>query len=168
MQEKNIIACEVFKEELLRGLKVPQENCVFLPQGLHRTPDLLNKELQMQIDLLDEEGKTEHIYIGYGSCGNGVVGVRFRRSRLVIPNSEDCIPILRGLNYAGNGRKINRTTSYYLSPGWITYGSDAWKEYQRCLEIFDQETAYWCTKEMIKNYRDFTLIDNGMPSYQDD
>lgn len=168
MQDKKIIACEVLKEELLKGLNIPQEKCIFLPQGLHRTPDLLNQELQKQIDRLDEEGKTDCIYLGFGLCGNGLAGVYSRRSRLVVPDSEDCIPLLHGLKYASNGEKIDRATSYYLSPGWIAYGSDAWKEYQRCLELFDQDTAYWCTKEMIRNYRKFTLINNGMPSYPQD
>ncbi|MDA8228001.1 MAG: DUF1638 domain-containing protein [Desulfitobacterium hafniense] len=168
MQRERIIACEVFKDELLKGLKLPEEKCIFLPQGLHRTPEVLNQELQKQIALLDLEGKTDCIYLGYGLCGNGLAGICSRRSRLVVPNSEDCIPVLHGLKYAVESEKINRTSSYYLSSGWIAYGSDAWKEYQRCLEIFDHETSYWCTKEMIKNYQRFTLINNGMPSYPRD
>lgn len=167
MQKGKIIACEVFKEEILRGLKIPSENCIFLPQELHRTPELLKNELQKQIDLLDQQGDLDCIYLGYGLCGNGVVGVKSSRSEIVIPNSMDCISILMGIQYSSNC-KVDRTTSYFFSSGWIAFGSDAWKEYQRCLELFDHETSYWCTKEMIKYYETLILINNGMDSYQED
>lgn len=168
MADYRVIACEVFEQEILNGLHLPPEKCIFLAQGLHRTPDLLKTELQKQIDLLDEQGGVDCIYLGYGLCGNGVAGVCSRVSKLVIPDSEDCIPVLHGLSCAGGRQAVDRTMSYYLSAGWIAYGSDAWKEYQRCLAIFDHETAYWCTKEMIKHYRKFTLIDTGIPSYPED
>ncbi len=168
MADYRVIACEVFKEELLLGLSVPAEKCLFLPQGLHRTPDQLGVELQKAIDQLDEEGGIDRIYLGYGLCGNGVAGVKSCRSRLVIPDSEDCIPVLHGLPGVGQGRAIDRITSYYLSHGWIAYGKDGWKEYERCLTIFDQETAYWCVKEMLKHYKRFTLIDTGMLSHAED
>lgn len=167
MQKEKIIACEVFKEEFLMGLKIPRENCIFLPQELHRTPDLLKDELQKQIDLLDQQGDLDCIYLGYGLCGNGVAGVKSSRSRIVIPNSEDCISVLLGLRHFSKCQ-VNRTTSYFLSSGWIAFGSDGWKEYQRCLGLFDHETAYWCTKEMIKYYEKFILINNGMASYLED
>jgi len=167
MQKQMIIACEVFKEEFLRGLKIPRENCIFLPQVLHRTPELLKLELQKQIDLLDQQGDLDCIYLGYGLCGNGVAGVKSIRSKIVIPNSEDCIGVLLGQRNSSQCN-INKTTSYFLSSGWIAFGSDGWKEYQRCLELFDPETAYWCTKEMIKYYETFVLINNGMASYQED
>lgn len=167
MQKERIIACEVFKEELLKGLKIPRDNCIFLPQELHRTPELLKHELQKQIDLLDDQGDLDCIYLGYGLCGNGVAGIKSARSKIVIPNSEDCIAVLLGLPHSSQC-KIKRTTSYFLSSGWIAFGSDGWKEYQRCLELFGHETAYWCTKEMIKYYETFILINNGMASYQED
>lgn len=167
MQKEKIIACEVFKEEFLEGLKIPRENCIFLPQELHRTPDLLKDELQKQIDLLDQQGDLDCIYLGYGLCGNGVAGLKSSRSKIVIPNSEDCISVLLGLRHFSKCQ-VNRTTSYFLSSGWIAFGSDGWKEYQRCLELFDHETAYWATKEMIKNYEKFILINNDMASYLED
>lgn len=168
MADYRVIACEVFEQEILNGLHLSPKKCIFLPQGLHRTPDLLKTELQKQIDLLDGQGGVDCIYLGYGLCGNGVAGVRSRRSKLAIPDSEDCIPVLHGLRCARGRQPVERTMSYYLSAGWIAYGSDGWKEYQRCLDLFDQETAYWCTKEMIKHYRKFTLIDTGMSTYPED
>ncbi|HBV86132.1 MAG TPA: hypothetical protein DEF42_05655 [Desulfosporosinus sp.] len=167
MQKNKIIACEVFKEELLKGLEISLETCIFLPQELHRTPDLLKVELQKQIDLLDQQGDLDCIYLGYGLCGNGVVGLKSSQSKIIIPKSEDCISVLLGLRHASKCH-VNRTTSYFLSAGWIAYGSDGWKEYQRCLELFDHETAYWCIKEMIKYYETFILINNGMASYLND
>lgn len=167
MQKEKVIACEVFKEEFLRGLKIPQEKCIFLPQELHRTPDQLKEELQKQIDLLDQQGDLDCIYLGYGLCGNGVAGVKSKKSKIVIPNSEDCIAVLLGLRHSSKCQ-INRTSSYFFSSGWIAFGSDGWKEYGRCLDIFDHETAFWCTKEMIKHYEKFILINNGMESYHED
>lgn len=167
MQNGKVIACEVFKEEFLLGLQIPPENCIFLPQELHRTPDLLKVKLQEQIDLLDQQGDLDCIYLGYGLCGNGVTGVKSSHSKIVIPNSEDCICVLLGLRHFGKCQ-INRTISYFLSTGWIAFGSDGWKEYQRCLGLFDHETAYWCIKEMIKHYEKFILINNGMESYHRD
>lgn len=167
MHKEKIIACEVFKEEFLKGLKMPSENCIFLPQELHRTPELLKNELQKQIDLLDQQGDLDCIYLGYGLCGNGVVGVKSIRSKIIIPNSMDCISVLMGFQCSTNC-KVVRTTSYFFSSGWIAFGSDAWKEYQRCLKLFDHDTSYWCSKEMIKHYETFILINNGMASYFED
>ena len=163
-----IISCEVFRPELQHLMGHNADRCYFLPQGLHRHPLILRSTLQGMIDGLDANGGVDTILLAYGLCGNGLDGIRSKKSRLIVPNCEDCIPILHGLSVFGNPGKIDKTGTYYFSPGWIRYGSDAYKEYSRCLSFLDKDEAFWVTREMIKSYSSFALIDTGLDLMEGD
>lgn len=163
-----IIACEVFKPELQHLMGTGMDRCYFLPQGLHRHPQVLRRTLQGIIDGLDASARVDTILLAYGLCGNGLDGICSKKSRLIVPHSEDCIPVLHGLGGFYDPGKIDKTGTYYFSPGWIRYGSDAYKEYRRCLTFLDNDEAFWAAREMIKSYSRFTLIDTGLDSLDDD
>ncbi|MFZ5648279.1 MAG: DUF1638 domain-containing protein [Bacillota bacterium] len=163
-----IISCEVFRPELRHLTGEQPDRCYFLPQGLHRHPQVLRRTLQGIIDGLDANGRVDTILLAYGLCGNGLDGIRSKKSRLLVPHCEDCIPVLHGLSSFGDPGRIDKTGTYYLSPGWIRYGSDAYREYRRCLSFLDNEEAFWVTREMIKSYSRFALIDTGLDSLEDD
>jgi len=158
-----IVACEVFRPELHYILGSGINNCYFLPQGLHRRPDVLNRTLQGIIDGLEACYTARNIFIAYGLCGNGLNGLRCRRATLAALHSEDCISVLHGLKALSEPSMIDRTGTYYLSPGWLRYGNDALKEYHRCLSFVDQPTAREIVREMLKSYHTVTFIDTGIP-----
>lgn len=161
-----VIACEVLRYEL-ESLGVTAEGATFLKQGLHRTPDLLRVTLQEKIDQLENLGFTGTIILGYGLCGNGVVGLKTRRCHLVIPKSDDCIGLLLGSRQA-HEQDRQKGNAYYLSRGWIEYGSDPYKEYQRCVSLYGEETARWILGEMLKGYTRAVFIDTGQGYGEED
>lgn len=167
-EECAIISCEVFRPELLHLMGDLPKRCYFLPQGLHRFPQVLRQTLQGIIDGLDANGRVDTILLAYGLCGNGLDGIGSKKSRLLVPCCDDCIPVLHGLSCFDNPEKIDKTGSYYLSPGWIGYGNNAFREYKRCLSFLDHQEAFWVTREIIKSYSRFTLIDTGLDSLEDD
>ncbi len=113
-----LLACKALSRELsyLSSLSDNNIDVTFIRQGYHSAPDVLRRTLQEEIDAV-ESGRDSHtnelggigeepspylpedfdaILIGYGLCSNGVVGLRSKRHRLVIPRGHDCITLFLG------------------------------------------------------------------------
>lgn len=113
-----LIACKALSRELcyLSALTDNNIDTTFIRQGYHNAPDVLRRNLQQEIDLVDS-GNDPHtnalggnsdspipyskvdfdaILIGYGLCSNGVVGISSKKHRLVIPRGHDCITFFLG------------------------------------------------------------------------
>lgn len=151
-----VLACKVLEEEL-RPLLPPNVEFRSLEQGLHRTPERLREALQEEIDSID----ADEILLGYGMCGNGVVGLRSSRARLVVPRVDDCISILLG-SFERYLEEFQREPgTYWLSHGWIEHSKDPYKEYLRCVDKYGEEAARWVANEMMKGYHRLVLIDTG-------
>ncbi len=151
-----VIACQTVEAEL-RPLLPPDTTFVVLEQGLHRTPDKLRESLQKEINALD----ADEILLGYGQCGNGVVGLTSRTGRLVVPRVDDCISLLLGSYDRYREEFEKEPGTYWFSLGWIDHSMDPFKEYQRCIEKYGDETARWVAHEMMKGYHRTALIDTG-------
>lgn len=115
-----LIVCEVFKREceLLSPRFGDASQQVYMPFGLHGTPETLRKKLQEEIDLTPA-GSFEAIVLLYGLCSNALAGLRARTMPLVIPRAHDCIALLLGSKerYAREFRRQPGT--YWYSCGWI-------------------------------------------------
>ena len=152
-----MIVCQTVEAEM-RPLLPPDAEFRVLRQGLHRTPDKLRESLQQEIATVD----ADEILLGYGLCGNGVVGLSSPRARLVVPRVDDCISLLLGSFERYREEFQKEPGTYWLSSGWIDRAeADPYKEYQRCVEKYGEETARWVAREMIKGYRRTALIDTG-------
>lgn len=151
---RTIIACKTVEAELLplvpEGVEIRS-----LDQGLHRHPDHLRETLQREIDSVD----ADEILLAYGLCGNGVVGLKSERARLVVPRVDDCIAMLLGSYDRYRQEVSTEPGTYWLSHGWIEHASDPYKEYRRVREKWDEETARWVAHETMKGYRRLTLIE---------
>ncbi|MCL4369948.1 MAG: DUF1638 domain-containing protein [Chloroflexi bacterium] len=152
-----VIACQTVESEL-RPLLPPDTAFVVVEQGLHRTPDRLRECLQKEIDALD----VDEILLGYGLCGNGVAGLRSSRARLVVPRVDDCISLLLGSLQRYREEFEREPGTYWFSQGWIDHSQDPFKEYQRCIGKYGEETARWVAREMMKGYHRTALIDTGV------
>jgi hypothetical protein len=153
-----VIACKTVDAEL-RAILPADVELRSVDQGLHRTPERLRESLQQEIDSSD----ADEILLGYGLCGNGVVGLGSSRARLVVPRVDDCIAILLGSldRYQDEFRKEPGT--YWFSYGWIELAeNDPYKEYKRCVLKYGEETARWVAEEMMKGYQRVVLIDTGV------
>jgi methylenetetrahydrofolate reductase (NADPH) len=150
------IACKAIEGELRLVLPADVELRA-LEQGLHRTPPKLRESLQQEIDSID----ADEILMGYGLCGNGIVGLRSNRARLVVPAVDDCISMLLGSFQRYKEEFLKEPGTYWLSQGWIEHSEDPYKEYLRCLDKYGEETALWVAGEMMKGYTRLALIDTG-------
>ena len=177
---KNLaIVCDVMKNEFMKYAEAAENNldCIFIEQHLHNTPDKMTVKLQEAIDSVDKS--YDKILLGYGLCSNGVVGLKSDSHEILIPKVDDCISLFLGSKkrYLEEFKKDPAT--YYLCKGWIEYGGDPYRGYLvwtgqenkipsgwiRQKEIYgrryDNEMAKFLFIEMMKNYSQITLIDNG-------
>jgi hypothetical protein len=149
-----VLACRVFQPEL-EALGVPPEKASFLEQGLHRSPDVLRREVAAALAGLERDPEVETVILVYGYCGGGLEGLTPRRVRLVAPAAHDCIPLLLGREpepvQDGDG-------TFYLSAGWVDHGRTPLTEFRETARRHGEETARWVGRELLQAYRRTALI----------
>jgi hypothetical protein len=151
-----VIACRVFEMLLSRYIPAELKDCVtFLDYGLHRVPKKLTKSLQAAIDSI---ATPSLIVLGYGMCGNGLLGIQAGIHTLLMPKTEDCIAIFLGSDEAYRAEFNAHPGTYYLTGGWLEAGSDPLKEYQTYLEKYGQETTDFVMDQQYKNYTRLALV----------
>lgn len=166
-----VIACKVLMRELY-WLAAQSPNIVDISwkkQALHNTPDLLRDEVQASIDAVEaEQDGYDAILLGYGLCSNGIVGLRSRKTPLVIPRGHDCITFLLG----SKERYRDLFSSYdggvyWYSPGWIEHSLQPGKEryeraYQEYAQKYGEDNAQYLMdmeQNWMKEYRCALYID---------
>lgn len=150
-----IIACKVLRSIIKERLEDPDTPATFLEYGLHRYPQNMAPAIQEQIDALPEPSL---IIIGYGLCGNGIVGLKAREHTLVIPRSDDCIAMFLG-SYDEYLREFSAAPgTYYLTKGWLESGSHPLHEYQEYLEKYGPEDAGWLLDTQYQDYERLCFV----------
>ena len=94
-----LISCNVFQREsalcIARSPHIIDSDYTEL--GEHARSAGLRQILQDRIDATEASGKAyDAILLLFGLCGNATVGIRARKTRLVIPRAHDCCTILLG------------------------------------------------------------------------
>ena len=169
------IICDVMRDNVTRFNK--DIDYVFIEQRLHDTPEKMRTKLSEELEKVDDS--YDLVLMGYGLCSNGVVGLKSKKQKLVIPKVDDCISLFLGSRekYIEEFRKDPAT--YYLCRGWIEYGGDPYRaflvyteqyegiprewfkgEEERYGRHYDEATARFVITEMMKNYTRVVLIDN--------
>ena len=124
MKRIKVIACKVLMRELYY-LAYQSRNVIdftFLRQGLHDEPKKLTRSLQAAIDAIENEEETyDAICLGYGLCSNGILGIRTKKTPIVVPRAHDCISLL-----LGSKEKYSELFSafpgiYWYSAGWLEH-----------------------------------------------
>lgn len=149
-----ILSCRVM-EDLIKGRDDQAEETIYMDYGLHVRPKLMAPALQERLDAIDEASL---VLIGYGSCGNGTVGLKAGKHTLIIPKMADCIAMLMGSfeEYIEEFQKHPGT--YYLTKGWLESLSDPLGEYERLLERYDLRRADKVMNSMYSHYSELCLI----------
>jgi len=153
-----IIACAVMKDELLAVNHAPNIQIEFLEQALHRTPAKMPSAIQEKIHQADGY---DYIVLGYGSCGNGIAGVRAEKRPLVIPKAHDCITLLFGSLQAHLKEHEKVPGTYYLTKGWIEEAKDPLGVLEEYTQRYGRKTAEWVLEQEFKNYKRIVLVTNG-------
>ena len=139
-----VIACKVMMREMYT-LSAECHNIIdilWLKQALHDTPDLLQKTLQKSINSVEEEMESyDAILLGYCLCSNGVIGIRSKKTPIVIPRGHDCITMLLGSKE--RYRELfdqHEGGIYWYSPGWIEHTLQPGKErYEKTYQSYEEK-----------------------------
>jgi len=116
-----LIACEVFYRELcvLAARSRNQVDLEFVAQGLHNlgAPKMLER-LQVLVNGVDP-AVHEAVLLGYGLCGNGILGLQAVKVPLVVPRAHDCLACFFGsreryMKYFETNPRV-----YYKTSGWL-------------------------------------------------
>ena len=162
-----IIACSVMKDELM-AVSVPGVRFEFLELGLHRTPTKMPTIIQEKIHQADDQ--IDYIMLGYGLCGNGILGVKAEKQPLVIPKAHDCIGLFLGSCEARLKEQQKAPGTYYLTKGWIEDGTPPLALLEEYTQRHGRETAEWVISEEFKHYTRLALVDTGaydLSAYRD-
>lgn len=152
-----MLACQVLQNALqplvqnMPGLAT----CRFMPYGLHGVPAEMAARLQAVVDSETEPGV---VLVGYGLCGNGLVGLQSRRHALVIPRTDDCIAVLMGSYEKYREDFFRHPGTYYLSEGWVESGFHPIAQFQQWCARYGDERARRLIARAYKRYRRVVLV----------
>lgn len=150
-----VIACKVLQSIITECLDGASAPVTYLEYGLHRLPQLMAPAIQEQIDELPEPS---FVIIGYGLCGNWVVGVKAREHTLLIPKTDDCIAMFLG-SYEAYLQEFSASPgTYYLTKGWLESGSHPLSEYEDYVEKYGPEDADWLLDTQYQDYERLCFV----------
>ncbi|MBN8216589.1 MAG: DUF1638 domain-containing protein [Spirochaetes bacterium] len=143
-----LIACDVFRQEVegLRGGSPDLAHVEFVELALHENPPRLKKALAERIGALEARGGFDRILLGFGLCGNALVGVGPSKCDLVVPKAHDCVSIFLGGREAHEALQKEHPKVYFFLPGWNRGGQAPTEERMKerraeYVERFDEEEA---------------------------
>lgn len=149
-----VIGCRML-EPLLAPHLGPVQSATFLGYGLHERPIEMAPALQEHLDALPEPST---VVVGYGLCGNGVVGLESGPHTLILPKVHDCVAMVMGSHEAYVDDFRSNPGTYYLTRGWLDIGEDPLHEYERILERRGVEFAERAIDSLFGNYRRLCLL----------
>ncbi len=174
------ICCEILAREAARAAAYSPNivHLVFLPSGLHSTPDELRTRIQAEIDAASD-GRFDYIILGYGLCSRGTADLVARDTPIVIPRAHDCITLFLGSRERYDREFNERPGTYYYSAGWIermdgdlSQGTlkplketQAEERYLEYVEKFGEDNAKYLIEQeglWLANYSRAALIDTGI------
>ncbi|WP_303865090.1 DUF1638 domain-containing protein [Alkalibaculum bacchi] len=150
-----LIVCETIQDEIE---KVTENigftgDMIWMNASLHNEPNCLRSELQK---VIDSHIGYDNILLGYGSCGNSIIGLKATHTSIVFPVTADCISMLlcdyQNIDYI-------RKNTYFLTKGWINGEKSIFVEYKYCLEKYGEKRAKRIFSAMLKHYENLMLID---------
>jgi hypothetical protein len=150
-----IITCAVLREAIQKLLADQSTRIIVMDYGLHLTPQKMRAAIQEQIDGL---ASPHLVLIGFGLCGNGLVGLKSRNHTLVIPCVDDCIALFFGSRTAFLREFHADPGTYYLTPGWLECQGEPRGEHLKCCEKYGPEKAALITDALYGRYRKACFI----------
>jgi hypothetical protein len=176
-----LICCEVMYREFCQVVarSVNLVDMEFLPKGLHDmgSPRMLAR-LQSAVDQVDA-AQYDAVILGYGLCGNGLVGLTARSMPIVIPRAHDCITLFLGNKERYLEYFQQHPGVYFETSGWLERGdssqllsqlalqgeSEVGYRYEDLVAKYGEDNArylYETLGDLTRNYRQFTYIETGV------
>jgi hypothetical protein len=149
-----VLSCRVLED--LLGPRLPPDATVnYLDYGLHNRPVEMRPALQTQLDALQEPST---VIVGYGLCGNGVVGVESGPHTLIFPRTHDCIGMMLGSRERYAEEFAAEPGTYYLTRGWLESGDDPLTDFHEYTEKYGAKRAERLIDMMFGSYRRLRLV----------
>jgi hypothetical protein len=149
-----VLACRVLEDLLGPRLESGVET-TYLDFGLHDRPAAMRPTLQEHLDAIPVPST---VVVGYGLCGNGVVGVESGPHILVFPRTHDCIGMMLGSRQRYAEEFAAEPGTYYLTRGWLKSGDDPLTDYRNCVEEYGETRAERLMDMMYGSYRRLRLV----------
>lgn len=151
-----VVCCETIRDELTMAMK--EIGCdypvIWIESGLHNFPNRLKDRLQ---ETLDSVNGFERVLMGFGFCGNAVVGLCAGDFELVLPRVDDCITMLLG----SVSQKNQNERTYFLTKGWLDGERNIWWEYQYTINKYGLELGKEIYTAVLAGYRNLGILDTG-------
>ena len=149
-----VISCSVL-QDLLGSRLANGVPTTWLDVSLHNTPKKLTEALQESVDALEEPS---NVIVGYGLCGNGLVGLRSGKHTLIVPRTHDCVAIFLGSHQSYLQRFFANPNTYYLTKGWLDSKDEPLTDYLDYVKEFDEETADYLVEMKYRHYRKLCMV----------
>jgi hypothetical protein len=120
-----LIACEVFYREvcLCVATSPHRVDLEFTEKNAHERSDFLRSLVQSKIDAAESGGVAyDAILLGFGLCGNGVLGAAAKKTPLVLPRAHDCCTIFLGSRRAFKEHFSDNPSLPFSSVGYMERG----------------------------------------------
>lgn len=156
---KLLLACNTIADEINLAIEKTGFNYPvrWVESGLHIDPSSLSKRLQQE---LGEIHDVEDVLLGFGFCGNSLIGITPPRFRLIIPKVDDCITLLLG---SREKRRVvsSEAGTYFLTRGWLLHEQNIWKEYKICVKRHGKSKTDKIYKMILAHYKRLGIIETG-------
>ncbi len=174
-----LICCEVFCRTIYPALIKTEHSVfpVFTEKQSHDYAEHLRKIIQQEIDNADSS-EFDYILLGYGLCGNSIVGLESRDIPVVVPRAHDCCTIFLGSKekyrkYFGHRPSCRWTCGGYMETGGDYLRNSETKEflgmnmeYQELVEKYGEENAQYIMETLSpKDGSDEQVIFIRIPPY---
>lgn len=157
-----LLACRTIEDEVLKAASETgfAGEVRWVESGLHNRPEVLRRRLQEELDRLDDEGGADVVLLGFGFCGNSVVGLTAKGFRLVLPRADDCITLLLG-SCARRQEISAEAGTYFLTKGWLEHETNLWAEHQASVRKWGSERAERLRARMLAHYGRLAVVETG-------
>jgi hypothetical protein len=171
------IVCKALEKEayLCAARSRHSVDVALMPQGLHNTPQILCAEVQKELNItIDIQGNPyDAILLGYGLCGNGILGLK-SKIKIVVPRAHDCVTLLLGSKDKYQHYLDKHRGVYWYSDGWIDNTTMPGKERYDALlaeynEKFGPDNAQYLLEMeqgWMKEYSWAVYVDWNLPQAQ--
>ena len=144
-----VLACPVLRDLIAPRMAGLDMREIYLDYGLHVYPKRMAPALQAELDALPGP---HTVLLGYGLCGNGLVGLEAGPHTLIIPRADDCITILLGSWDLYRSLHGERPGTYYLTRGWLETDNHPLGHHRAFLERLGDEAAAHVLDAMYHHY----------------
>jgi hypothetical protein len=161
-----LIACEVFYREVCLSVATSPHrvDLEFTEKNAHERSDALRAIVQSRIDAA-EAGSVAYdaILLGFGLCGNSVLGVSAAKTRLVMPRAHDCCTIFLGSRKVFKEHFAANPSLPFSSVGYMERGT-SWihdasailvpglnKQFEEYVALYGEENAKYIMETLTSS-----------------